>query len=180
MPAWISPNGCPVEGTAAGLTVFSPGGYAGPCFPLTMTGSCRPGRISPRLSIAVSIRWIFLIPSDLHSVPRNTPWPQPNRSPSETQILQRRGGQPDALPLVRAIVGDIVRQSRLVDGLQQRLSAVLSERRRPSDDPYSEELAQTQNELEIEEEKLQPYIDELKNLGVELKGDETACATSAA
>ena len=53
-----------------------------------------------------------------------------------------------SLPLVRAIVEDIVRQSRVVDGLQQRLQRVLRERRRPSDDLYSEELAQTQNELE--------------------------------
>ncbi len=77
-----------------------------------------------------------------------------------------------SLPLVRAIVEDIVRQSRLVDGLQQRLQRVLRERRRPSDDLYSEELAQTQNELEVEEEKLQSYVAELKSLGVELKSDE--------
>jgi hypothetical protein len=77
-----------------------------------------------------------------------------------------------SLPLVRAIVEDIVRQSRLVDGLQQRLQRVLRERRRPSDDLYSEELAQTQNELEAEDEKLQSYVAELLNLGVELKSDE--------
>ena len=53
-----------------------------------------------------------------------------------------------SLPLVRAIVDDIVRQTRLVDGLQQRLQRVLRERRRPADDLYSEELAQTQSELE--------------------------------
>ena len=46
------------------------------------------------------------------------------------------------------------------------------ESRRPSDDLYSEELAQTQNELEVEGERLQSYVDELKNLGVELKSDE--------
>ncbi len=78
-----------------------------------------------------------------------------------------------ALPLVRAIVEDIVRQSRVVDNLQQRVERVLRERRRPAEDMYSEELAQTQNELESEEEKLLSYIGELKNLGVELKSDET-------
>lgn len=76
------------------------------------------------------------------------------------------------LPLVKAIVQDIVHQSRLVDTLQQRLNRVLSERRKPSDDPYSEELKQSQSELEVEEEKLQGYIDELRKLGVELKSDE--------
>ncbi len=77
-----------------------------------------------------------------------------------------------SLPLVKAIVEDIVRQSRLVDNLQQRIARVARESRRPSDDPYSEEIAQTQNELEVEGERLQGYVDELKSLGVELKSDE--------
>ncbi|MFO0888164.1 MAG: DUF2203 domain-containing protein [Isosphaeraceae bacterium] len=77
-----------------------------------------------------------------------------------------------ALPLVKVIVEDIVRQSRLVDSLQQRLTRVLRERRRPSEDLYSEELKQSQSELEVEEEKLQGYVDELRKLGVELKSDE--------
>jgi hypothetical protein len=77
-----------------------------------------------------------------------------------------------ALPLVRAIVEDIVQQSRKVESLQERLERVLRGPRRKLDDLYSEELAQTQSELEIEEEKLQSYTDELKNLGVELKSDE--------
>jgi len=80
-----------------------------------------------------------------------------------------------ALPLVRAIVGDIVRQYRVVEGLQQRLSTVLTDRRRPSDDLYSEELVQSKNELETEEDKLRTYIEELKNLGVELKSEEGLC-----
>ena len=39
------------------------------------------------------------------------------------------------LPLVRAIVSDIVRQFNVVNDLKQRLSAVISERKRPSSDP---------------------------------------------
>jgi hypothetical protein len=76
------------------------------------------------------------------------------------------------LPLVKAIVQDIVQQSRRVDALQQRLDRVLRERRRPSEDLYSEELQQSQAELEIEDEKLQNYVEELKSLGIELKSDE--------
>jgi hypothetical protein len=76
------------------------------------------------------------------------------------------------LPLVKKIVEDIVRQSRLVDNLQQRLTRVLRERRRPSDDLYSEELKQSQSELEVEEEQLQTFVGELMKLGVELKSDE--------
>jgi len=79
------------------------------------------------------------------------------------------------LPLVRAIVGDIVRQWNSVNELKQRLSAVMSERRSDSDDPYSEELAQSQNALETEEERLASYIDELTKLGVELKGQNGLC-----
>lgn len=80
-----------------------------------------------------------------------------------------------ALPLVKAIVGDIVRQYHTVSELRQRLSAVVTEHRRPSTDPYSEELAQSQAGLEGEEAKLEGYIDELSKLGVELKGPDGLC-----
>jgi hypothetical protein len=80
-----------------------------------------------------------------------------------------------ALPLVRAIVSDVVRQYRVVEELQQRLSLVLRDRRGPADDLYSEELAHSQAELELQEEKLAEYIEELKNLGVELKGEDGLC-----
>lgn len=77
-----------------------------------------------------------------------------------------------ALPLVRMIVSDIVRQYRVVEDLQQRLSRVSKDRRKPSKDLYAEELAQSQAELDTEEQKLASYIDELKRLGVEFKGPE--------
>ena len=80
-----------------------------------------------------------------------------------------------SLPLVKAIVSDIVRQNRLVIELQQRLSAIATEHRRPSSDPYTEELAHSQAELESEKTKLDGYIDELTKLGVELKGDDGLC-----
>jgi len=80
-----------------------------------------------------------------------------------------------ALPLVRMIVGDIVRQYRVVEDLQQRLSMVARERRRPSNDLYSEELAQSQAELDAEEGKLRSYIEELRRLGVEFKGADGLC-----
>ena len=41
--------------------------------------------------------------------------------------------------------------------------------------PYSEEIAQSQAELEAEEDKLATYIDELTKLGVELKGPDGLC-----
>ncbi len=80
-----------------------------------------------------------------------------------------------ALPLVKAIVGDIVRQFEVVNSLKQRLSAVHGERRRPANDPYAEETAQSQAELDAEEIKLASFIDELTRLGVELKGPDGLC-----
>ena len=81
-----------------------------------------------------------------------------------------------SLPLVKAIVTDIVRQYQTVGALRQRLSALTVEHRRPASDPYSEELAHSQAELDAEAEKLENYIDELTKLGVELKGfDDGLC-----
>lgn len=81
----------------------------------------------------------------------------------------------NALPLVRMIVGDIVRQYRIVEDLQQRLSMVSKEHRKPSKDLYAKELAQSQAELDTEEQKLMAYIEELKRLGVEFKGPDGLC-----
>jgi hypothetical protein len=76
-----------------------------------------------------------------------------------------------ALPLVKAIVGDIVKQFQVVNDLAQRLAAVSGEqRRRKVDDMHSEELAHSRAELDTEEAKLVTFIDELTALGVELKG----------
>lgn len=81
----------------------------------------------------------------------------------------------NALPLVKMIVADIVRQYRIVEDLQQRLSMVSKDRRKPSKDLYAEELAQSQAELDVEEQKLMSYIEELKKLGVEFKGPDGLC-----
>ncbi len=80
-----------------------------------------------------------------------------------------------ALPLVKAIVGDIVRHYEQVEELQGRLSRVMSERKHDADDLYSEELSQTHSELEAQEDRLREYIDELKKLGVELKSEDGLC-----
>lgn len=80
-----------------------------------------------------------------------------------------------ALPLVKAIVGDIVRQFQVVNELKQRLASVQNDRRRPSNDIYAEETAQSRAELDSEESKLATYIEELSRLGVELKGPDGLC-----
>lgn len=82
-----------------------------------------------------------------------------------------------ALPLVRAIMEDVVRHNRIVEELQARIAGVKRDRRRPArdDDSYSEELAQTQAELETRDDELRGYIHELQRLGVEFKGFEGLC-----
>ena len=80
-----------------------------------------------------------------------------------------------ALPLVRAIVTDIVAQYHRVEELQQRLALVRRDRRRNEDDLYADELDQTRGELDVEEDRLRSYVDELRKLGVELKSEDGLC-----
>jgi len=79
-----------------------------------------------------------------------------------------------ALPLIRMIMTDIVEQYRVVEDLQWRLSMVVKGRK-GSGTANSEELEQSQAELEAEDRKLAAYIDELKRLGVEFKGPDGLC-----
>src|SRR5262245_44347060 len=77
-----------------------------------------------------------------------------------------------ALPLVRAIVADIVRQYRAISERKELLDQVQKSRNskgsRPND-PYTEEVAQVEEQLEKDVTALQEYIEELEKLGVELK-----------
>lgn len=77
-----------------------------------------------------------------------------------------------ALPLVRAIVSDIVRQYRDISDRKDRLDQIQKSRgsrERPPNDPYSEEIAQVENDLEQEISVLKEYVVELEKLGVEIK-----------
>jgi hypothetical protein len=74
-----------------------------------------------------------------------------------------------ALPLVRSITTDLVRLSREVMERRERLSLLNAGRKASSDDPYSAELAQIEEELEKDSEQLREYVEELRALGVEPK-----------
>lgn len=74
-----------------------------------------------------------------------------------------------ALPLVRAITTDLVALGEVVDR-RQRLALLTSGRQQQSHrDIYSEELEQIEEELEKDGERLQDYVEELRQLGVEPK-----------
>jgi len=75
------------------------------------------------------------------------------------------------LPLVRAIVSDIVELYREVRDREERLTRITRGRAKESrpDDPYAQEVEQIRQELERDVDRLQSFIDELQELGVEFK-----------
>lgn len=73
------------------------------------------------------------------------------------------------LPLVRAITSDLVRVSRDVNERRERLGFLLRRQHPNSNTLYREELAQIEEELAADAERLQEYLGELRQLGVEPK-----------
>lgn len=74
------------------------------------------------------------------------------------------------LPLVRAIVSDLVHLAQDVSERWERLSCLLMGRESlDPEDPYAEELVQVSKELERDRRRLRGYADELLALGVEPK-----------
>lgn len=76
------------------------------------------------------------------------------------------------LPLVKAIASDIAELAQSLIERRERLEEMLSSRPALRRDPYSEELQQVQREMEIDAERLQGYVEELRELGVEAKGPQ--------
>jgi hypothetical protein len=73
------------------------------------------------------------------------------------------------LPLVRAITADLVELSTHVIERRERLNLLTAGREVRGEDPYSQELAQVQREIEQDIERLQEYVEELRQIGVEPK-----------
>ncbi|MGO9114462.1 MAG: DUF2203 domain-containing protein [Thermoguttaceae bacterium] len=73
------------------------------------------------------------------------------------------------LPLVSAIVSDLVDLSCELTERRQRLTLLLGEKASNPHDPYHEELVQVQKDLEKDTLRLREYVEELRALGVEPK-----------
>jgi hypothetical protein len=74
------------------------------------------------------------------------------------------------LPLVRAITTDLATLAKDVVERRHRLALLTSGRDPKPGDPYSDELSHMESELERDALRLQEYVDELRELGVEPKG----------
>lgn len=74
------------------------------------------------------------------------------------------------LPLVRAITSDLASLARDIVDRRQRLALLTAGRKLKQGDPYSDELAQIEKDLQLDGQRLVEYMDELKELGVEPKG----------
>lgn len=74
------------------------------------------------------------------------------------------------LPLVRAIVQDIVDLANDLRQRQERMTRIRPGQGARLGDAYEEEFTQMQNDLARDAARLEEFIDELRKLGVELKG----------
>jgi len=74
-----------------------------------------------------------------------------------------------ALPLVRAIVRDMSELSRDLIERRERLATLMAGREQRPDNPYHQELAQMEEELAKDADRLREYVLELQALGVEPK-----------
>ena len=74
------------------------------------------------------------------------------------------------LPLVKAITSDLASLAGEVMERRHRLAVLTAGRELKAGDPYAEELAQTETDLEKDIVRIQEFIAELRALGVEPKG----------
>jgi hypothetical protein len=74
------------------------------------------------------------------------------------------------LPLVKAITNDLATLAADVMERRHRLAVLTAGRELKLGDPYADELAQTEAEIEHDIARVQEYLAELRALGVEPKG----------
>ncbi len=74
------------------------------------------------------------------------------------------------LPLVSAIVADLAPLWEEVTGMRTRIQYLVENRDVEEGNPYSDELTAMQEKLAGDSLRVEGYIDELRQLGVEFKG----------
>jgi hypothetical protein len=90
---------------------------------------------------------------------------KPNRGKKYFTVTEANA----ALPLVRAVVRDITELARGLRERHERLTRVRPPERGHLGAAYQEELEQMRAEFERDQERLEEYAQELRQLGVELK-----------
>ena len=73
------------------------------------------------------------------------------------------------LPLVRAIASDLDEVARSVADRRDRVAHLMEGREIQTGDPYSDELVQTEADIEHDVRRVKGYAEELRQLGVEPK-----------
>jgi hypothetical protein len=73
------------------------------------------------------------------------------------------------LPLVKAIARDWLELTDSVIERRERIGRLTAGRKLDSDDPYSQELRQSEADLDKDLRRLRGYVEELRQLGVEPK-----------
>ena len=74
-----------------------------------------------------------------------------------------------ALPLVRAVVEDVVELSHEILERRERLTSLRSDRRGNVRDVYADEVLVVERQLDADRDKLYEFAEELLAIGVELK-----------
>lgn len=94
----------------------------------------------------------------------------PERRPSRPKKVFTVEEANRMLPLVRAIVRDIVELAQDLQQREERLERIRSGNKTRLGNAHQEELQQSQMELAKDAARLEEFHDELRKLGVELKG----------
>ena len=92
-----------------------------------------------------------------------------SKSPTQFEQMFTVEDANAALPLVRAICSDLSSLSHEVIERKDRLSTMLAGRDENRDDLYRQELVQIEEELKRDTARIEEYVQELRDLGVESK-----------
>ena len=79
------------------------------------------------------------------------------------------------LPLVSAIVQDLEPLWRSVNSTRKRIQHLIDGRDIEEGNPYADELSAMKERLTRDSERVEGFVDELRELGVEFKGSKSEC-----